>query len=263
MVRIETGDAADAIADLDEALARKPDCDFVRSDRALAREKAGDLAGAEADLTDLIGEFPERVELLRQRERVRRLRGDTAGANRDRDALLASRPTSAVGWLARAWAQSDPTAALADLDAALKLDPDHRDTLQKKAEVLSERLNQPKDAIAVLTREIKEHPTAASALAGRAVLRARLGDRDGALADARAALKVAREPLVVYQAANTFALTSPKAPGDRREALKLLAEAFRRDPKLLDLVADDPDFAPIRNDPEFRALVEAARRVFK
>jgi len=262
-VLIVMGEPSRAVRDLDRALELKPGWDHALYNRAIARENAGDLDGAESDLTDLLNLAPERVETLHQRARVRRLRGDVGGAKKDLDTLISSTPTSVEGWLARAMNQVDAKNSLADLDEALKRDPDHLATLQKKAETLSERLNRPADAIAVLSHEIEKHPAAVDAWAGRAVLRARLGNRDAALHDAHRALELDPRPIIVYQVANVFALTSVKCSDDRRQALKHLSEAVRRDPKLLELIATDPDFGPLKNDSDFRALIEAARRLLK
>src|SRR4029077_19561814 len=123
--------------------------------------------------------------------------------------------------------------------------------------VLSERLGRPEEAILALDMALVHHPDSVEALGGRGVLLARLGRRDAALADARAALALDDQALAIYQAAGIYALTSKQEPGDRREALRLLAIALRKDPAWLRIVPVDHDLDPVRNQPEFRELLRA------
>ena len=67
-----------------------------------------------------------------------------------------------------------------------------------------------------------------------------------------------RQPFTLYQVAGIYALTSRQEPEDRREAFRLLAAALREGTGL-DLIDRDRDLDPIRKQPEFRSLVEAAR----
>lgn len=258
---LASGDAARAMRDFDIALAAQPADDVAQTNRALARENKEDFAGATADLTAVLKRSPRQVDLLLQRSRVKTKSGDAGGAKADLAALLQSTPTTVRGWVARALAQRDATAALSDLDQALKLDPLSESALQNRANLLSERLNNPAEAIAALDTLIRHHPDSADALAGRGVLLARRSDRAAALRDAQAALAADRRPFTVYQVAGIYAQTSKKEPADRRDALRLLAEAFRRDPSLLNLVSADRDLDPIRADDGFRQLLTAARTV--
>jgi tetratricopeptide (TPR) repeat protein len=217
------------------------------------------LAGATADLTAALERSPQACDLLWQRARVRNKARDAAGAKADLTELLSRKPATVRGWVARALAQRNPNAALADLDQALKLDAESETALQNRANILDERLKKPAEAIAALDELLKYHPDSDDALAGRGVLLARRGDREAALADARAALAADRKPFTVYRVAGIFAQTSKIEPADRREALRLLAESFRREPSLTDLVVSDPDLDPIRKNESFNKLLAAAR----
>jgi hypothetical protein len=64
----------------------------------------------------------------------------------------------------------------------------------------------------------------------------------------------------LYQVAGIYALNSRKHPADRVEALHLLSKALRAGFGL-DLVDKDTDLDPIRENPEFRRVVKAAREV--
>jgi hypothetical protein len=89
-------------------------------------------------------------------------------------------------------------------------------------------------------------------------LLARLGRREAAHVDARRALPRDATPFNVYQVAGIYALTSRQNADDRREALRLLESALSQGFGL-DLLDRDRDLDAIRDQPEFRRLVEAAR----
>jgi serine/threonine protein kinase/Tfp pilus assembly protein PilF len=249
-----------ALQDFDEAIRLRPDLGDLYVNRALLRSELGKTKEAVEDLTSALerGASPPRVYLLRSAERARA--GDAEGARADRAEALKAEPADAVGWTSRGWARmdDDPKGALADFDEALKLNPRYIHALQNKAHVLSELLKRDEDALAVIDREVELYPDYTPARVGRGVLRARLGKAEQARADAEESLKQDRSPVTLYQAANIYALTSPKVPDDRARALDLLTAALRGGFGL-DVVNDDSDFAPIRGDPEFRRVVEAAR----
>jgi tetratricopeptide (TPR) repeat protein len=156
---------------------------------------------------------------------------------------------------------ADPRGALSDFDAALALNPRFDAALQNKASVLSEHLGRTEEAVQVLDTALRYHPGYVKSLAGRAVLLARLGRREPALRDAKAVLSLDNDPQTVYQAACAYALTSKFEPTDRLEALRLLTEAVRKDGSWLAVARRDPDFEPVRNQPEFRDLVKALQAV--
>jgi tetratricopeptide (TPR) repeat protein len=247
---LATGDAARALPDFDVAVAGLPgfNADITQANRALARERTGDFAGAIADLTAVLERSPHQADVLFQRSRVRNKNRDAGGAKADLAELLKSTPVTVRGWIARALAQPEAAKALADLEQALKLDPLSESALQNRANILAERLNRPDEAIAALDQLLKQFPDSAHALAGRGVLLARRGERDSAVRDAQAAL-----------AAGIYAQTSKKEPADLRQALLLLAEAFRREPSLVNLVVGDRDLDPIRTNDKYLRILDAAR----
>ena len=152
----------------------------------------------------------------------------------------------------------DPKGALADYQSALKINPRYRAALQNKANVLAEVLNQTDLACATLDQLLLLYPNSVPARTGRGVLHARLGHREAAHADAQESLRQDSKPFNVYQAAGIYALTSRQNPGDRKEAFRLLGSALNQGFGL-DLIDRDRDLDPIRDEPEFRAMVEAAR----
>ena len=80
----------------------------------------------------------------------------------------------------------------------------------------------------------------------------------GTAADARETLRRNSEPFTIYQVAGIYALTSRQEPADRREAFHLLESTLNRGFGL-NLIEQDRDLDAIRDQPEFRQLVEAAR----
>jgi hypothetical protein len=110
----------------------------------------------------------------------------------------------------------------------------------------------------VLDQAVALHPDYVLARAGRGVLLARAGSREAAHHDAEAALARDTKPITQYQVAGIYALTSRQEADDRREALRLLASALRQEPRWLKVIPKDPDLDPIRNDPEFERLTQAA-----
>lgn len=256
--RLALGDDRRALGDLDRVIELEPNWPHARTNRALARQRLGDFDGALADLLVALEARPDDLELRERLAQVYDKMGNREAAQKQRLEILNATPTDADGYLVRALLQHSPEKRLADIDSALSIQPHHLLALRNKAETLSEYLNRPHDAIAVLDQTIRRHPRSAEAWGGRAILYARLGKYESARHDAAKALQIQRSPIIVYQAAGTFALC-----GDIGRALELLREALRRDPQLLRLVATDPDLAPLRPREDFASLIRAASLIFR
>jgi hypothetical protein len=87
----------------------------------------------------------------------------------------------------------------------------------------------------------------------------RLGDRERAAAEARRANEVRLDTETLREARVRSAGLLVRA-GVREEALVCLTEAIARGWGGADRLEGDPAFAPLREDPAFRDLVERARR---
>jgi tetratricopeptide (TPR) repeat protein len=246
----------EALIDFDHFLAERPDVSEAYINRALAREglKQYDRAIRDATKAIELGTTQTRVYFIRAL--LRDKAGDPEGARKDRESGLRLDPADDLSCVVRGLARvdSDPKAALADFDRALRFNPRSLDGLQNKASVLSEQLGRTADAVAVLDREIELYPEFVSARAGRGVLLARLGKRQPALRDAEECLRQDARPATLYQVAGIYALTSKQHPEDRDEALFLLSTALRKGYGR-DLVGIDTDLDPIRGHPDFRSLV--------
>jgi serine/threonine protein kinase/Tfp pilus assembly protein PilF len=261
LARLRLGRYAPAAADLDRAIELCPTLVEAYTNRAVARLALRQYREAIQDLDRALelGAAPTYVLFLRADAKQRA--GDGDGAKKDREEALRTDPIDEMGWLARGYARihSDPKAALADFDEALKLNPRSLNALQNKAHVLS-KLGKNEQALAVLDVAVELYPDFVPARAGRGVIRARLGKRALAHEDAEGCLAQDKAALTQYQVAGIYALTSKATPADRPQAFRLLGAALQRGCGF-DLLENDRDLDPIRNCPEFRKLADAARAI--
>ena len=260
LVYLEQKEYEQACADFDRVLELRPDLPQAAYNRALARFGAANHADALEDLAGVLNgpRPPTRAYFLRARIRTRQ--GDLAGARQDQQEGLRHEPTDEKDWIVRALARlpRDAQGALDDLNKALELNPRSRAALQDKANVLAEKLGRTAEAVTVLDRVVALYPNYVPARTGRGVLLARLGQQDAARADADEALARDRKPATLYRVAGIFALTSRQNAADRDEAFRLLSSALRHGYGF-ELLDTDPDLDPLRDQAEFRRLVEAAR----
>ena len=204
-------------------------------------------------------EIPTRVGFIRAVCLERLGRGMEAAAMRAY--ALEKAPNDELSWVARGKERErqDPNGAEADYREALKLNPTSEIALQNLASLQSETFHQTDQAIETLNRLIHAHPTFLPALTGRGILLARKGEAEPALDDARKVMKLSHSPMICYQVAGIYALTSRTRPETLAEAYKLLSTAFYADKQWIDLAMIDPDLAPIQNDPAFKELIALAR----
>jgi serine/threonine protein kinase/tetratricopeptide (TPR) repeat protein len=259
--RLELKRWSAAEADFSRVLAGQPANATALVNRAIAREAVGDLAGAVQDLTAAIPmrDAPTRAYLMRARLFARLGRPDDARADRERGMKLV--PRDPQSWVARGVAQlpASPDLALQDFQAALRANSREANAWQNIASVQSEYLDRPLDAISSLTELVEFRPRDADALAGRAVLHARLGKADAAFADLARLKEVPQTAVHHYQAACVYALLAPDDAPQRERALRLLAEACQQDAQLSAIAGKDPDLARLSDDARFQRIVEAAR----
>jgi serine/threonine protein kinase/tetratricopeptide (TPR) repeat protein len=271
LARHKQGDYSGAIDDFDRVIHLQPEIAEAYTDRALARQRKRDYAAAIADLTKALDLGADRARIHLLRSVVRHESGDVEGAKKDLAEGLRQQPQDELGWVTRGWARmrsKDLTGALADFDEALKLNSRSLVALQNKATSLSQ-LGRNADALPVLDREIEIYPDYVKARAGRVVVLARLGRRDDSQKEAHEVLQRDRGPVAKYQVASAFALTSKTNPEDRAAALRLLSESLKGGLLSLnlnngntwfkELATDDKDLDLIRDCPEFRTIVDAAK----
>jgi eukaryotic-like serine/threonine-protein kinase len=259
LVYLRQNDLKSARADFDRVIQLRPDFAEVYINRALVWQGMKDYQPAIQDLTHALELGAPYTRIYFMRARIRELANDRTGAQKDLADGLRLTPTDEKSWIARGIAKlsSDLPGALADFEKAEKLNPASLAALQNQAHVLS-KLGRNQQAIRVLDRAIELYPDYVPALAGRGVLKARLHDRQAAHKDADEALARDFGPATQYQVAGIFALTSQQEGADRSEALRYLSSALRKGVGF-DYLEQDRDLDPIRERPEFRQLVSAAR----
>ncbi len=264
LCRMQMGRFAEAEEDFDHFLQLRGDLAAARVNRALCRKSQGNKEGAVTDLTQALqlGGPDPRVYLIRAR--VYDAMGETERAESDRQEGISCRPHDPAGWLARGLARvdSDPEAALADFRQAERLAPDSREALRNRAFVLAEHLQQPEEAIQVLSQLI-DRDTQADDLMSRGVLRARCGQRDAAVADGQRALQLRSTDKLLFQLACVFALNCQQHPQDVQPALAHLAQAIGQNPRWIAAAIADPDLRALRDQTGFRSLLGAATVVQK
>ena len=254
---------AEAAKEFTAAIQRDPRNATAHYHRSLAEARRGRLPEALADATKALelGESAYRTHLLRAK--LHAAGGDAAAAERDFAAAAKIEPRDEADYLARGSSKlaKDPTGALADFAKAAELNPRYLAAWQNQAHVLSERLDQPEQALDRLDKAVELHAGYAPAVAGRAVVQARLGQRDEARKGADAALALSDDPVVRYQAACVYSLTSKAAPDDANTALGHLRAALRDGYANFANIAADPDLADLRSTAEFDAVVAAAKKL--
>jgi serine/threonine protein kinase/tetratricopeptide (TPR) repeat protein len=254
----------EAIADFDEAARVRPDSAEAVLNRGIARAEmaTGQYAEAIADYDEALRIDPSVRRVYFLRAYAREKAGDSEGARRDRAEGMRGEPTDELSWIDRAVARIDtePAAALADLNRALEINPNSLLALQNKAHVLGEDPARQEEAVAVLNKEVALYPDFVRGRIGRGVHLARLGRRTEALADARESLARSSHAETYYQAANIYSLTSRQNPEDALQCFPLLWMALQGGFGL-EFVDKDSDFDPVRSHPEFRRVVKAAREL--
>jgi tetratricopeptide (TPR) repeat protein len=263
LVRLRHQKYSEADADFTRTLSRKPHWTEARVSRAIARHQVGDYAGAEADLTTALGQPNAPTRLYFLRSRAREALGNKAGAEADAAEGLWREPTDVDSWTTRGfWRyRTDPAGALADYEAALKLSPQSNVVMRDKAVILADHLKRPAEAIAVLDTLLDLYPYATESRATRAVIFARIGEAKRAQEDLVIVLKEEPAPRRLYQAACVYALLSKTDPGGayRQEALQYMAKAFHGGYSNFDMIARDPDMDPLRDDPDFKEMVQHSK----
>jgi tetratricopeptide (TPR) repeat protein len=256
--------AEQARQDLDQALKLQPNLMEAHIDRGLVLMALGRHKEALQDLDVALQrpDVPSRVWFIRSR--VHRLLKDQAHAEQDFATGLKTEPADPLSWVSRGIArlQNDVDGALADFIKAEEAYPRCLEALNNQAFVYAVKLKTPKEAIAAYDRLLVHFPDNHRALGHRAILFARMGKADEAVAQARRLMKMAPKPEHVYRAACALALASEKDPAVKNECLGCLANAVNRGYGF-DLLETDKHLNPIRQAPEFKQFIALTRMVRK
>jgi len=180
-----TGNTAHRAADVDAVLTR-----------ARMAMDAGDYAGAQSYLAKAEAIKPDATILSSMRMTLLQKQGRAIEAMAVADSSVAKHPGNAMVLNERCWFKATTKlqfeTALADCDAALKIAPNSPAILDSRAFVLLQ-LGRNDEAIAQYTQALSKAPMMAASLFGRAIARARLGDRTDAQVDLAAARNISPE----------------------------------------------------------------------
>ena len=253
---------SDAAADFDETLIRKDDYIPALINRGVAQRGLKDYKAARSDFDRAIECGAEQTRVYFLRAEVRSRLGDSAGAHEDQTTGLSLTPTDEKSWIKRGLVQlkSDPDAALADFQAALKVNPISHAALRNIAHVYAEAQHRWNESLEVMNQLIDVHNQQLDDVISRGVLLARLGRREDAIKDARLALSQNATAKQLFQVACIYSLSSKSHPADAHVALSLIDRAITLEPKWLQTAISDPDLESIRSMPEFAAIVRSARQ---
>lgn len=218
------GDTEKALADAEAAIksgAKDPHLRLLRANIFRGQGKRG-AAILEADL--LVKESPELDFAQVAAARIYATFGEKQKAMAAFDAALSIRPAAYV-YLNRAQIRpsSDEAGRLADIEAALKLEPDNTDVLAMKAVMLS-REDKYVDAIQLYDQVLAKAPNLTYAAAYRAVSLFKAGrtaEAEKSFAELRAKAKTAEEFNNLCWAKATANIMLESAASDCMEALRL------------------------------------------
>ncbi|MBL8888521.1 MAG: protein kinase [Planctomycetaceae bacterium] len=227
---------------------------------ALVKEQQGELGAALAWLDKAEVVQPESTRAKMARHRIARAMGNEPLARNALDHVLAMEPTEPEGWILRGLARlpQSPSDAASDFAKAQEFSTTRFVAGQNRAHVLSEYLKKPMDAIDVLSELLEEDPNFLPALSGRAVLHARNGNREAALADVQTCQKLSLTPQLHYQIACVYALLA--ADDDRLQQLALHHLAMATAPAYgAHVIASDADLRNLERSSEFRSLRNGIR----
>jgi Flp pilus assembly protein TadD len=115
------------------------------------------------------------------------------------------------------------------------------------------------EALQAYNRALAEKPADVEILMGMAWCYKRTGQLQRAIAATEEAYRASpQEPILLYNLACYYALA-----GDKPQALSWLGRALRMQRTLRKLIAGEPDFDRLRDDPDFQLMTSAADDVTK
>ena len=254
----KSDDCEAAVAAFTKAIEAEPGNPFSYGHRAECNSKLGEKDAAMADSAKALAKQPTWIDLRLLRANILVAKGDTKAAAEEADLLVKDNPSSNYAWVAAARiyarttqrekatkafdaaialqpepfiylnrAQSRPftdkAGRLADLEAALKLDPNDSDALSEKAEQIGAN-GDVAGAAAIYERLVAAHPGSDFYRERRAILQYKMGktaEAETYFSAKRASAKTAVDfnDLCWTKATSSIALEA--ALQDCREALRL------------------------------------------
>jgi tetratricopeptide (TPR) repeat protein len=268
VTRLELRDFDGAVRDADRFMELKPDNVAGYFNRALAYRGLRDHQQSERDLTRAIelaelSDFGAEPRFFLLRSELRHALNDREGADADHEHGLNLVPFDEANFLARGMAHlkdKNPKQALQDFRAALKLNRNSVSALKNIAYVLSDFLNDNRQAIKTLKMALQARPTDAELRGSLAVLEAREGNSDSARSAIHQALKTDQTAPTLIRAASVYSLTQ-NGKKDQDQAIEFLQRALATKPLWARYVQGDPDLKAIHANKQFQELIGAANRL--
>ena len=256
---------AEAEVEFTRAIECPGDFPLASWQRAAVRQKLGNAKGSLADVQLSLAQGGPKISLMYLRSQLHEQLGDAVAAKRDRREADAIEPTTEIDLVARGVNRlaTEPLRALADFQAAAKLNPFYLPAWHNKSHVLSEHLHETELALEAVTQAVAVAPQHAASVAGRAVLLARLERRKEAHEAIQTALLLSRDPEIEYQASNVYSLTSTKNPEDRATALSYFREALRDGYRNFPVIERDADNKNLQGTVEYRDTLNAAKTLVR
>ncbi|MCA9188154.1 MAG: tetratricopeptide repeat protein [Pirellulaceae bacterium] len=260
---LQSHDFAAAENDFQRVIRMRPDLPSGWLNRALAYRGQGQLQKAADDLQKAMDLKTTQTRVYFVRAQVLRELGDLAGADADFQQGLTLTPSDEESWIARGVAKlnTDPEAALQDFQLALQRYPRSVAAMRNLLHVWGDVLREPDRAREILDRMLDVNGRDVAALGGRAVLAARAGDCQRALADAQRLRELPQSAVGNLQLACVYAQLSKHDRTYVRSAVQCARNAFKVSPALADIAAGDDDMAPLSEVAEYRELLQAAAKL--
>lgn len=229
---LKTGNLSAARADIDRALALNLNDPELLENRIVIAREAEDRQTVIRDCTFLIEHFPPKATWLMERGKALGAETRLAESLADLKRAVELSPTADTYYFrgVTQYFLEQYTAAIEDFSQSLTLDPDFALAYLKRCSARY-RLQQYQEGLPDCDEFLRRRPDSYDGYYGRGIIRSRAGDQDGALADYRGAIELARNPGELANAWYGVGVASGRA-GKTRDA----RDAFRR---TLDI---DPDY---------------------
>lgn len=234
----------------------------IYSNRCLLFERRRSFDEALVEINRAIELQPNSARFLMMRSRIYRSLNRTTEAQADLSGIQGLTPDNPDDWITKGIAilADSPVEAIACFRRACVWPGGIITGRQNTAHVLSERLGRTEEAIGELDELLSIHPRFLTALSGRGVLHARLGNAELALRDVQRCLELEPAPETYYQIACIYSLLSVQDPTMMQPALKYLAMAIQ--PAYPhQMVTTDDDLRPLEGNEEFEKLKSGLQTV--
>lgn len=186
VLRQNSGKAAEAISDYDQALRMMPQNRSILFNKALAQQELMDYDGADSTFTTLLRFYPGYADGYLGRARMTMAKGDTVAARADIDHALEIDRNAVNGYIMRADiainSAQDYSQALEDMNRAIRLQPKYAGFYINRA-FLRHELDDYYGAMADYDYALQLDPLNTVALFNRAMLRAEVHDFNKAIDD--------------------------------------------------------------------------------